>query len=354
MRKRMTLAAILMVFSLMMVGIPEALQAAAKEPIVLQWIAGREGTVGYAVGASFAMLLQEEIPQVFKKVDLRPLGSLAGAKRIEKGDSQVCYTNAMGMYQQYNNLAYWKKHPTPPKRRMLQGIWSYALTDFTAVPVKLADSIRGYDDLADKRVFVGSPGATHFLACKAVFDVLGLFDKFKYADLPYGEVGGAVAAGRVQAAIVYHTSPAIAPPSWVTEMLSRQKMVLLNLTDQQVAKLRTGLAGTGMVPVETEIPPYMGSEKKGNVRGWEFYWGWAISPDLPEEYGYAIAKTIVEQSHKKGAATRHVEAFAKQPLKVMTTGIDTIPKIPVHPGVARYLKEKGVWKDSWVIGQLTK
>lgn len=354
MKKWMTLPAIMFVFSLVMVGIPKAVQAAEKEPIIIQWIAGREGTVGYAVGASKAMLLQEEIPHIFKKVDLRPLGSLAGAKRIEQGVSEVSYTNAMAMYQQYNNLEYWAKHPTPPKRRILQGIWSYALTDYTAVPVKLADRIRSYDDLSGKRVFIGSPGATHFLAIKAVFDVLGLFDKIEYADLPYPEVGGAVAGGRLHAAVIYHTSPAIAPPSWVTELLSRQKMVILNLNASQVAKLKTGLEGTGILVVETEIPDYVGSEKKGAVWGWEFYWGWALSPDLPEEYGYAIAKTIVEQSHKKGAATRHIEAFAKQPLKIITAGIATIPQIPVHPGVARYLKEKGVWKDAWVVGQLTK
>jgi len=345
----------MIVLSLIMVCAPEAGAAEKKEdPLTIQWITGREGSAGYAIGASLGMLLQEEIPTIIKKVDVRPLGSLAGAKRIEKGTSEVTYTSAMAMHQQYNNLEYWAKHPTPPERRVLQGIWILAITMYAAVPEKRADKIKNYDDLAGKRFFIASPGGTLFLANKSVFETIGLWGKFKYADLPYGEVGGALAGGRLHAAVIYHISPAIAPSSWVTELLARQNVVILNPSDAQVAKMNAGLAGTGMQVVENDIPHYIKGEKGKKVRGWEFYWGWGLSPDLPEKYAYAITKTLVEQSHKKGAAIRHIEAFAKQPLDIMTKGIGTIPNLPVHPGVAKYLKEKGVWKDNWKIGRLTK
>ena len=91
--------------SLVMVFPPKQGAAEEKGPITIQFITGREGTAGYAVGASMGLLLQEEIPNIIKRVDVRPLGSLAGAKRVEKGTSEVTYINAMAMYQQYNNKA---------------------------------------------------------------------------------------------------------------------------------------------------------------------------------------------------------------------------------------------------------
>ena len=30
-------------------------------------------------------------------------------------------------------------------------------------------------------------------------------------------------------------------------------------------------------------------------------------------------------------------------------GIQSIPEVPVHPGLAKYLKEKGLWDPAWVI-----
>jgi hypothetical protein len=30
-------------------------------------------------------------------------------------------------------------------------------------------------------------------------------------------------------------------------------------------------------------------------------------------------------------------------------GIKSIPEVPVHPGLAKYLKEKGLWDSSWKI-----
>ena len=39
-------------------------------------------------------------------------------------------------------------------------------------------------------------------------------------------------------------------------------------------------------------------------------------------------------------------------LAFQTETINSIPDVPVHPGLARYLKEKGVWNKAWKIGQV--
>lgn len=324
-----------------------------KEAVTIQWITGREGSAGYAVGATLAMLIQEELPELLERVDVRPLGSLAGVKRVEQGVSEAGYTNAMALYQQYHNLQYWAKHPTPPERRMQQGIWIYTIVIFWAVPERLAGEVKSLGDLAGRRIFLAAPGGTLFLACEVIFDAIGLFDKIEYADLPYPEVSGAVGARTIDATIVYHMAPAISPPSWLVDVTTRHKLVIIPFTEEEKAKLKEAVKGAGIALIETEAP-YVKPTPVGKVSACEFYWGWGFSPDLGEEYAYAITKAIVEKAHTKSAATIFVEAFSKTPLEIMTAGIDTIPDIPVHPGVAKYLKEKGVWKDYWVVGKLTK
>ena len=43
-----------------------------------------------------------------------------------------------------------------------------------------------------------------------------------------------------------------------------------------------------------------------------------------------------------GAALGVVAGFQVQ-------GIKSIPEVPVHPGLVKYLKEKGLWDSSWKI-----
>ena len=41
-------------------------------------------------------------------------------------------------------------------------------------------------------------------------------------------------------------------------------------------------------------------------------------------------------------------------VKWVTIGIEANPKIAVHPGLVKWLKEQGAWKSDWKVGKLTK
>jgi TRAP-type uncharacterized transport system substrate-binding protein len=42
--------------------------------------------------------------------------------------------------------------------------------------------------------------------------------------------------------------------------------------------------------------------------------------------------------------------MAKDFVGMQVNGINANPEIAVHPGLAKFLKEKNAWKDSWKIG----
>jgi TRAP-type uncharacterized transport system substrate-binding protein len=47
--------------------------------------------------------------------------------------------------------------------------------------------------------------------------------------------------------------------------------------------------------------------------------------------------------------TAYLRRFAEDPIGLQVTAVSSAPEIPVHPGLAKLLKEYGVWKDSWKV-----
>jgi TRAP-type uncharacterized transport system substrate-binding protein len=41
--------------------------------------------------------------------------------------------------------------------------------------------------------------------------------------------------------------------------------------------------------------------------------------------------------------------FAEDPIGLQATAISIAPEVPVHPGLAKLLKEQGVWRGEWKI-----
>ena len=75
---------------------------------------------------------------------------------------------------------------------------------------------------------------------------------------------------------------------------------------------------------------------------------------MPTEVMYQIYKTWIEHAQSDLAPINAVlKAYAEDgPMSYQIPTIEAIKDIPVHPGVAKYLKEKGMWKDHWIVGKL--
>jgi hypothetical protein len=91
----------------------------------------------------------------------------------------------------------------------------------------------------------------------------------------------------------------------------------------------------------------------GKLWTWSLHYGFHPGPDMPTDVMYQIYKVWIERAESDLAAVNSLlKTYAEDPLGVQIAGISEISEIPVHPGVAKYLKEKGVWKSSWIVGTL--
>jgi TRAP-type uncharacterized transport system substrate-binding protein len=83
--------------------------------------------------------------------------------------------------------------------------------------------------------------------------------------------------------------------------------------------------------------------------GVPFYFGYHHGLRFPAEDVYKALKVF----EAEGAALPKLDPgfgpLAEDFAGFQVKGIKSIPEVPVHPGLAKYLKEKGLWDSSWVI-----
>ena len=83
--------------------------------------------------------------------------------------------------------------------------------------------------------------------------------------------------------------------------------------------------------------------------GVPFYFGYHHSINFPAEDVYRALKVFEEASPHLVKLDAGFGPLASDFAGFQVKGIQSIPEMPVHPGLAKYLKEKGKWDSSWVI-----
>jgi TRAP-type uncharacterized transport system substrate-binding protein len=83
--------------------------------------------------------------------------------------------------------------------------------------------------------------------------------------------------------------------------------------------------------------------------GVPFYFGYHHGLRFPAEGVYRALKAFEAEAAQLTKLDPGFGPLAADLAKFQVLGIKSIPEIPVHPGLAKYLKEKGLWDPSWVI-----
>ena len=120
----------------------------------------------------------------------------------------------------------------------------------------------------------------------------------------------------------------------------------VNPTPTQIEKL----TAAGFTPAKINIKKaYTRDLGVDELYGVPFYFGQHFALDFPEEAVYRLLKVL----EKSAGALAKLEAgfgpLSKDFAGFQVLGIKSIPQVPVHPGLAKYLKEKGLWDSSWKI-----
>lgn len=253
-------------------------------------------------------------------------GSVENARHIKNKTMEIGFVESLVADWAYKGEEYFKSGPVKNIRGFI------ALYPNTIQTVVKADSgIKSYKDLKGKKVACGIQGSSSVLNMKIVLESYGIpFSDIKAQYLAYGPAMELLKDGQVDAVMV----DAGAPNSSIIDIGSQHKIAILSIDraniDQIVKKYPFFSAAT-VIPKGT----YKGIDYDVLTTG--SLATLCVQAELPDELVYKMIKTLFD---KKADVAKVHEKGKSIDLKTAVNGFS----IPLHPGVIKYYKEKGVMK----------
>ena len=316
--------------------------ADAQQRKSIRWAVASIDTYGYKVAASVTKIIEEALGGEYT-VTVNPYPSTTAAmKATMDGDGEIGYTADVGMAELYAGEGGFKNY-TPSKPKMVHTWYAYPMESFMAVSAKNADKYKCWKDFSGKPVFFTPAGFMNWMNFRRVYKTLG-YD-FKHVQIDPKTQSDALQAGTITGAVAYTTAGRSLVPYW-KETEIRMDVSVINPCPDEVAKLKAGGLAVETVDPKNAFTKNVGVQQ---IQGVPILFAYNARPDLPEDVVYKILVAFEKNKDKLAATDPGFGPMAKDFVGMQVNGISANPGIAVHPGLAKFLKEKNAWNDKWKI-----
>jgi uncharacterized protein len=333
-------ARVLAVITFVAIGL--ASSTAWSEPKDIKWGTGPAGSSGGKALVVLAGILNKEWTNYRISVLPTP-GAVTTVKGFATGEFDGYYGSDIALREFSTDSGRFKGFKEHAKRTPIQSLWCYTLDVGLAIKASNRDKIKSWSDLTGKDVYTGPlPFDTRRILENALA-ALGIKHVYKQVDL--STAGSQLNSGRIEGMIIY-AAGGVTPPPWISEASLAVDWAALNPTADEIAKLKAKHFGI------TEVDAANFKKKDIYVKKvtlLPLFWGFDVGLDVPAADVYQML-TIIEKhadelgkldpSFRQIAGGKMVE-FQKRALE------STWDLVPIHPGLAKFLKEKGAWNAEW-------
>jgi TRAP transporter TAXI family solute receptor len=316
--------------------------AEAQQRKSLRWTTSQVGSYGYTIAASMAKIVEQALGGEYT-VTVQPYTSPTVAmKAVMNGEAEIAYTADIGMTQFQERVGGFKDF-TPTKPELVHSWYAYPMESMLATSAKDADKFKCWKDFSGKPVFYTQAGFQNWLNWQRIFKALG-YD-FKHVQIDLKSNADALEAGTIVGSATYTTAGRSLAAYW-KETEIRMDIKVVNPCPDEVAKLKA--AGLAVVDVD---PKGAFSKDVGpaTLMGVPILFGYNARIDLPEDVVYKMIKAFYDKRDELVKIDPGFTPMAKDFVGMQVQGIDANPQIPVHPGLAKFLKEHKAWNDKWKI-----
>ncbi|EAQ12766.1 MULTISPECIES: TAXI family TRAP transporter solute-binding subunit [Maritimibacter] len=282
---------------------------------------GGTGGVYYPMGGGLAEVINNHVEGYTATAEVTG-ASVENMGLVATGDADLAIGLADTVYQAQTGTGRFEGQ----QLEMVRGVASLYANMIQIVT--LADSgITSLDDLKGKRVSIGAPGSGTEVNAEQVLTAAGItYDDIDEQRLNFNETADALANGDIDAGFW----SVGAPTSSILNLATTQDIVVIELTDEQIAAAqeiqplfaKTTLAG-GI---------YEGVDEDTTVLGVPNVL--VASSEMSDDLAYAITKAMFDNI----ADMQAVHPAANQTTVEFT--LSATP-IPLHPGAIRYYEEAG-------------
>jgi TRAP transporter TAXI family solute receptor len=338
-------------FNVMLATIAAALTAllmlAAVKPAEAQrksirWATASVDTYGYQVAASLTKMVEEALGGEYTvTVNPYPQTTSAGKAAMD-GNAEIGYTADIGMREIYDGTAGFRNY-TAGKGRLVHTWYAYPMESFMATTVARAAKMKCLSDFNGQPVFFTPAGFMNWLNFQRIYRALGY--GFKHVQIDPKTQSDALQAGTIVGSVAYTVSGASLAPYW-KETEIRMDTRVVNPCPDEIERLKS--AGLSVVSLD---PKAAFSKHVGvsEILGVPILFAYNVRSDMPEDVVYRILNAFYQNRAKLASVDRGFSALAKDFVGMQAAGINANLDVPVHPGLAKLLKEHNAWNDKWKV-----
>jgi uncharacterized protein len=301
------------------------------------------GSYGYRIAGFLSDVLRKGLPDY--DVTVYPFATTtANIKGFLVGNLETAYSAEPGLRKLYAFAKPFKGFEPNVKQMTVQSFWSYTMETHILTLPKNKDKFRSWTDLNGKKIYMTKSGYMNNINIhRAMEDVCGL--DIKHVEIDMSKAADALRAGTIDATAAYTTS-LVSLAGWLKVLEVASPLQGVNPTPEQIKKL----TAAGFTPAKINLKKaYTKDMGVDELYGVPFYFGYHHSLNFPAEDVYRVLKALEIESPELAKLDAGFGPLAKDFAGFQVKGIQSIPEMPVHPGLAKYLKEKGLWNSSWII-----
>ena len=306
----------------------------------LPWGTSSVGSAGHKSLIVLAEVLNREMPDYRVTVQPTP-GAIVTVKGYATGQYEGYYGADIAFYELANDIKRFKGFKASIKRQPVQSFWVYTVDMGTGIHVRNKDKIKNWHDLAGKAVFTGPLPWDTRAQLERAYEALGV--KYVYRQVDLTTTGSLLQSGGIDGFALYTNSEASVPP-WIAEASLAADWAALNPSADEIATLKK--AGFAVIELKPDV--FKRDTHTDKVVLLPFYYGFHVGLDMPEADVYRMLKVIEKNVAEMAKADAGYSQIAKDMAGFQRRGVTAAADlVPIHPGLAKYMREKGVWDAKW-------
>lgn len=315
--------------------------AAAQDDVTeLRWATSSVGSSGHRAMVNLASMLNREM-QGYDITVMPTAGAIATIRGYAMGQFDGYYGADIAFRELSENSGRFRGFKDQMERAPVQSFWAYTMEVGLAVRADDHDSYDGWSDLSGSPVFTG-PAPWDVRA--QVERAMGVLDVgHEYRELDLGLAGPSLDDGTIDAFLAYTGGESAVSP-WVSEAEMAADIAILNPSEEEEEKLRE--AGMEIVSISPDV--FQTDVGVDEIRFIPFFYGFHVGPDVPADDVYRMLTVIEEHGSELQEADNIFAQIAEDMPEMQRRGVESAAgTVEIHPGLAKYMRERGVWDSAW-------